>query len=134
MIFTKKEIEEHFPLEERLRLDRAKSQNSLVYWINELVRAQVRGADDVPTLIQVTKDLIEQVESLYAEKENNATIRDSATSKSGDVDLLKEQLSDLYAEKERLFAKTGTDSVDEVLQMIVGMEEQLNSMYAEYET
>ncbi len=134
MIFTKKEIEEHFPLEERLRLDRAKSQNSLVYWINELVRAQVRGADDVPTLIQVTKDLIEQVESLYAEKENNATIRDSATSKSVDVDLLEEQLSDLYAEKERLFAKTGTDSVDEVLQMIVGMEEQLNSMYAEYET
>ncbi|MCU0825595.1 MAG: hypothetical protein MUF77_13245 [Leptospira sp.] len=134
MIFTKKEIEEHYPLEERLRLDRAKSQNSLVYWINELVRAQVRGAEDVPTLIQVTKDLIEQVESLYAEKENNATIGDSATSKVIEVELLEEQLSDLYAEKERLFAKTGTGSIDEVLQMIVGMEEQLNSMYAEYET
>lgn len=134
MIFTKKEIEEHYPLEERLRLDRAKSQNSLVYWINELVRAQVRGAEDVPTLIQVTRDLIEQVESLYAEKENNATIGDSATSKVIEVELLEEQLSDLYAEKERLFAKTGTSSIDEVLQMIVGMEEQLNSMYAEYET
>lgn len=134
MIFTKKEIEEHYPLEERLRLDRAKSQNSLVYWINELVRAQVRGAEDVPTLIQVTRDLIEQVESLYAEKENNATIGDSATSKVIEVELLEEQLSDLYAEKERLFAKTGTGSIDEVLQMIVGMEEQLNSMYAEYET
>lgn len=134
MIFTKKEIDEHYPLEERLRLDRAKSQNSLVYWINELVRAQVRGAEDVPTLIQVTKDLIEQVESLYAEKENNATIGDSATSKVIEVELLEEQLSDLYAEKERLFAKTGTGSIDEVLQMIVGMEEQLNSMYAEYET
>lgn len=134
MIFTKKEIDEHYPLEERLRLDRAKSQNSLVYWINELVRAQVRGAEDVPTLIQVTRDLIEQVESLYAEKENNATIGDSATSKVIEVELLEEQLSDLYAEKERLFAKTGTGSIDEVLQMIVGMEEQLNSMYAEYET
>ncbi len=111
MIFTKKEIEEHYPLEERLRLDRAKSQNSLVYWINELVRAQVRGAEDVPTLIQVTRDLIEQVESLYAEKENNATIGDSATSKVIEVELLEEQLSDLYAEKERLFAKTGTGSL-----------------------
>lgn len=134
MIFTKKEIEEHYPLEERLRMEKAKAQNSTIFWINELVRAQVRGTEDVPSLIQVTKDLIDQVESLYAEKENNATLDAKISSNTLETTLLEEQLSDLYAEKEILFSKTGTSSMEEVLRMIVGMEEQLNSMYAEYET
>ncbi|TGL55492.1 hypothetical protein EHQ59_03505 [Leptospira kemamanensis] len=103
MIFTKREIEEHYPLAERLRLEKTKSQNSVIYWINELVRNQVRGAEDVPSLIEVTKDLVLQVE-------------------------------DLYAEKEMLFAETKTHSIAEVISLIRGMEEQLNSMYSEYET
>jgi hypothetical protein len=134
MIFTKKEIEEHYPLEERLRMEKAKAQNSTIFWINELVRAQVRGTEDVPSLIQVTKDLIAQVESLYAEKENNVPLDEKFSSNTVETALLEEQLSDLYQEKEILFSKTGTSSMEEVLRMIVGMEEQLNSMYAEYET
>ena len=103
MMFTKREIEEHYPLSERLRLEKAKSQNSVIYWINELVRNQVRGAEDVTSLIEVTKDLVMQVE-------------------------------DLYAEKESLFEQTKTSSISEVIALIKGMEEQLNSMYSEYET
>ncbi|PJZ83231.1 hypothetical protein [Leptospira harrisiae] len=103
MIFTKREIEEHYPLEERLRLEKAKSQNSVIYWINELVRNQVNGAEDVTSLIEVTKDLISQIEALYAEKET-------------------------------LLEQTKTNSIEEVIGLIHGMEEQLNSMYSEYET
>lgn len=134
MIFTKREIDEHYPLPERLRLEKAKSQNSVIYWINELVRSQVRGAEDVTSLIEVTKDLITQVEALYAEKENSISIPVSDQSNSVEVVLLEEQLSDLYAEKEQLFAKTKTNSMEEVIALIQGMEEQLNSMYSEYET
>lgn len=134
MIFTKSEIDEHYPLPERLRLEKAKSQNSVIYWINELVRSQVRGAEDVTSLIEVTKDLVTQVEALYAEKENSISIPVSDQSKSVEVVSLEEQLSDLYAEKEQLFAKTKTNSMEEVIALIQGMEEQLNSMYSEYET
>ncbi|EMY59779.1 hypothetical protein [Leptospira terpstrae] len=134
MIFTKREIDEHYPLSERLRLEKAKSQNSVIYWINELVRSQVRGAEDVTSLIEVTKDLVTQVEALYAEKENSISIPVSDQSNSVEVVLLEEQLSDLYAEKEQLFAKTKTNSMEEVIALIQGMEEQLNSMYSEYET
>ncbi|MGE8723157.1 hypothetical protein ACO2KH_16515 [Leptospira terpstrae] len=134
MIFTKREIDEHYPLPERLRLEKAKSQNSVIYWINELVRSQVRGAEDVTSLIEVTKDLVTQVEALYAEKENSISIPVSDQSNSVEVVLLEEQLSDLYAEKELLFTKTKTNSMEEVIALIQGMEEQLNSMYSEYET
>lgn len=58
----------------------------------------------------------------------------SDQSNSVEVVLLEEQLSDLYAEKEQLFAKTKTNSMEEVIALIQGMEEQLNSMYSEYET
>ncbi|XDD56029.1 hypothetical protein AB3N62_18240 [Leptospira sp. WS4.C2] len=134
MIFTKREIDEHYPLPERLRLEKAKSQNSVIYWINELVRSQVRGAEDVTSLIEVTKELVTQVEALYAEKENSISIPDINQSNSLDVGLLEEQLSNLYEEKELLFAKTKTNSMEEVIALIQGMEEQLNSMYSEYET
>ncbi|XDD44437.1 hypothetical protein AB3N58_16880 [Leptospira sp. WS60.C2] len=134
MIFTKREIEEHYPLSERLRLEKAKSQNSVIYWINELVRSQVRGAEDVPGLIEVTKDLVMQVEDLYAEKENSLPSHSLPSSKSIELESLDEQISDLYEEKERLFQETKTSSISEVIALIRGMEEQLNSMYAEYET
>ncbi len=134
MIFTKREIEEHYPLSERLRLEKAKSQNSVIYWINELVRNQVRGAEDVPSLIEVTKELVMQVEDLYAEKENSLPSQGSSSSKLIELESLDEQISDLYEEKERLFQETKTSSISEVIALIRGMEEQLNSMYAEYET
>lgn len=134
MIFTKREIEEHYPLSERLRLEKAKSQNSVIYWINELVRNQVRGAEDVTSLIEVTKDLVMQVEDLYAEKENSVANPSGQTSNSIELDSIEEQISDLYAEKESLFEQTKTSSISEVIALIKGMEEQLNSMYSEYET
>lgn len=134
MIFTKREIEEHYPLSERLRLEKAKSQNSVIYWINELVRNQVRGAEDVTSLIEVTKDLVMQVEDLYAEKENSLTKAPVQSSNSIELDSIEEQISDLYAEKEFLFQQTKTSSITEVIGLIRGMEEQLNSMYSEYET
>ncbi|XDD48323.1 hypothetical protein AB3N60_18475 [Leptospira sp. WS39.C2] len=134
MIFTKREIEEHYPLSERLRLEKAKSQNSVIYWINELVRNQVRGAEDVTSLIEVTKDLVMQVEDLYAEKEISVTNPSVASSNSIELHSIEEQISDLYAEKELLFQETKTSSITEVIALIRGMEEQLNSMYSEYET
>ncbi|TGM77983.1 hypothetical protein [Leptospira bouyouniensis] len=134
MIFTKREIEEHYPLSERLRLEKAKSQNSVIYWINELVRNQVRGAEDVTSLIEVTKDLVMQVEDLYAEKENSLTKVTDQSSNSIELDSIEEQISDLYAEKEFLFQHTKTSSIAEVIALIRGMEDQLNSMYSEYET
>ncbi|MCG6146378.1 hypothetical protein [Leptospira bandrabouensis] len=134
MIFTKREIDEHYPLAERLRLEKAKSQNSVIYWINELVRNQVRGAEDVTSLIEVTKDLIAQVEALYAEKENSASDETTIQSNLPEAELLENQLVSLYEEKELLFSKTKTNSMEEVIALIQGMEEQLNSMYSEYET
>ncbi|MBM9547627.1 hypothetical protein JWG40_11410 [Leptospira sp. 201903074] len=134
MIFTKREIDEHYPLSERLRLEKAKSQNSVIYWINELVRNQVRGAEDVTSLIEVTKDLIAQVEALYAEKENSTFSVTTDQTIPVDSGLLEEQLSSLYEEKTLLFTKTKTNSMEEVIALIQGMEEQLNSMYSEYET
>ncbi|MCG6153758.1 hypothetical protein [Leptospira bandrabouensis] len=134
MIFTKREIDEHYPLAERLRLEKAKSQNSVIYWINELVRNQVRGAEDVTSLIEVTKDLIAQVEALYAEKENSASDETTIQSNLPEAELLENQLISLYEEKELLFSKTKTNSMEEVIALIQGMEEQLNSMYSEYET
>lgn len=134
MIFTKREIEEHYPLSERLRLEKAKSQNSVIYWINELVRNQVRGAEDVTSLIEVTKDLVMQVEDLYAEKENSLTKVTDQSSNSIELDSIEEQISDLYAEKEFLLQHTKTSSIAEVIALIRGMEDQLNSMYSEYET
>lgn len=132
MIFTKKEFEENYPLEERLKLEKLKYQNSLIYWVNELIQSHVRGAEDVPSLIQVTKDLVMQVESLYQEKESLDTPR-SNNSHLG-VEGMEEQLVSLYEEKELLLEKTKTKSIDEVIALIQGMEEQLKSLYAEYET
>ncbi|EKJ85722.1 hypothetical protein [Leptospira meyeri] len=134
MIFTKREIEEHYPLEERLRLEKAKSQNSIIYWINELVRSQVNGAEDVTSLIEVTKNLVTQVEALYSEKENSFSNSDTGQSTPADIQSMEEQLSNLYEEQAKLFRKTKTNSMEEVYALIQGMEEQLNSMYSEYET
>ncbi|EOQ95049.1 hypothetical protein LEP1GSC195_0815 [Leptospira wolbachii serovar Codice str. CDC] len=84
MEYTKKELEEYSPLA-------------------ELLQNQVRGVKDVTGLVEVTKNLIVQIETLYAEKE-------------------------------LLFEKTNTKSIEEVIFLIQGMEEQLNSLYSEPET
>lgn len=103
MVFTKQEILENFPLEERLRLEKAKSQNSVVYWINELIRQSVQGVEDVPGLIEFSKNLTQQVEDLYKEKEELLSLYPGVYSFSDLVEMIQDmekQLSELYKEKE----------------------------------
>ncbi|TGM45467.1 hypothetical protein [Leptospira vanthielii] len=69
----------------------------------KLLRKQVRGVEDVTGFVEVTTNLIAQIETLYAEKE-------------------------------LLFEKTNTKSMEEVIFLLQGMEEQLNSLYSEHET
>lgn len=103
MLFTKQEIQENYPLEERMKLEKAKSQNSTIYWINELISETTPGADDVPSLIKMHKNMTEQVEDLYREKEALLAEFPGVYSFEDLVDLIHDmenQLSDLYKEKE----------------------------------
>lgn len=103
MVFSKKEVEENYPLAERIKMERAKTQNSITFWINELVSSQFPGTEDVPALIQMTHSLVAQIEGLYQEKES------------------------------LLNAFPGTKSTQEVIDLAKGMEEQLKAIYAEKE-
>ena len=126
MVFTKEEILGNFPFKERLKLEKAKSQNSIVYWINELVASNFSGADDVPSLIAFTKNVTEQLESLYEEKE---TLRSPDTSAS-----VIEQLEGLYSEKEELYSHfPGVRSNQDLIEMVRDMEAQLSDLYKEKE-
>ncbi len=103
MVFSKKEVQENYPLAERIKMERAKTQNSITYWINELVSTQFPGIDDVPALIQMTHSLIAQVEDLYKEKESLLKVFPGVKSTQEAIDLAKgmeEQLKAIYAEKE----------------------------------
>lgn len=103
MVFTKQEILENFPLADRLRLERTKSQNSIVFWINELVSQSVPGVNDVPELISHNRSVTEQLEELYKEKEL------------------------LFS------AFPGIQSVEEIISMVKNMEEQLIDLYKDKE-
>ena len=43
---------------------------------------------------------------------------------------MSEQLSDLYAEKEKLEANLGTSNPDDIIAMIQSMSDQLSALYA----
>jgi hypothetical protein len=131
MVFTKQEVMENYPLKERIRLEKAKSQNSVLFWINELINQTVQGAEDVPGLIAITKNLTEQLESVYEEMEK------SGSSGLGDemYNSLTDQIVDLYKEKELLFSKyPSANSIDEIIQMMEDLENQLIELYKEKET
>ncbi len=103
MIFTKQEIHENYPLSERIRLEKAKSQNSIVYWINELIRQSATGAEDVPSLIDSNRNLTAQIEDLYREKEELLSLFPGVYNYKDLVDMIQDmenQLSELYKEKE----------------------------------
>jgi hypothetical protein len=103
MIFTKQEIQENFPLNERIKLEKTKSQNSVVYWINELVSQSVPGVDDVPGLIALNKNITEQVEDLYKEKEELLSAFPGLHSTHDLIEMVRDmenQLIELYKEKE----------------------------------
>lgn len=125
MVFTKEEILGNFPFAERLKLEKAKSQNSIIYWINELVASNFSGTDDIPSLIAYTKNVTEQLEALYEEKENSSN--DSGAS-------ILEQLEGLYSEKDELYAQfPGVHSNQDLVDMIRDMEAQLSDLYKEKE-
>jgi hypothetical protein len=126
MVFTKEEVLGNFPFKERLKLEKAKSQNSIVYWINELVASNFSGADDVPSLISFTKNVTEQLEALYEEKESSNSPDTSAS--------VLEQLEGLYSEKEELYSHfPGVHSNQDLIEMVRDMEAQLSDLYKEKE-
>ncbi|WCL47816.1 hypothetical protein [Leptospira sp. GIMC2001] len=127
MIFTKQELLDNYPLQERKKLEKAKSQNSVVFWINELISSQVSGAEDVPSLISLTKNVTDQLESLYADME--------VKNWSSEVESLTDQVVSLYEEKDELFsAFPGAQSTGDIIDMIKQMEEQLIELYKEKES
>lgn len=103
MVFSKKELEENYPLIERMRMERAKTQSSITFWINELVSSHFPGIEDVPALLAMTQSLVSQVEGLYEEKQA------------------------------LLAAFPGTKTTEDVIDLAKGMEEQLKAIYAEKE-
>lgn len=103
MIFTKQEIQDNFPLQERIKLEKTKSQNSVVYWINELISQSFPGVDDVPGLISLNKSMTEQIEDLYREKEELLASFPGVYSTQDLIDMIRDmesQLTELYKEKE----------------------------------
>lgn len=105
MIFTKQEIQDNFPLEERIQLEKTKSQNSIIYWINELVSQSSPGVKDVPGLIEFNRNLTEQLEDLYKEKEALLSRYPGIYSMEDLMEMIQDmenQLSELYKEKEEV--------------------------------
>ncbi|MCX8000612.1 MAG: hypothetical protein N3A69_16960 [Leptospiraceae bacterium] len=101
MLYRKEEWEK-IPLEERWKLEASKIQNSPIYWLNEYINAEVPSAGDVKGLIQHTKNVTQQLESLYSQLEilfakYQVTDLDSL---EGYIENLKDQVEVLYQEKE----------------------------------
>jgi len=128
MIFSKQELESNYPLAERLKVERAKTQNHITFWINELIATSIPGVEDVPSLLRMTKGLVEQVEDLYTDKET-----ESQDAKNF-VASLEAQVEALYKEKEELMqAFPGARTTEDIIQIAKGLEAQTNSLYAEKE-
>lgn len=101
MLFKKEEWEK-IPLEEKLRLENLKIQQSPIYWMNEYINAEVSGAEDVKGLIQHTKNVTQQLESIYSQLEalfSKYQVTD-LESLEDYIQNLKDQVEVLYQEKE----------------------------------
>lgn len=98
----KKEEWDRIPLEEKLRLENHKLQQSPIYWINEYINAEVPTAGDIKGLIYHTKNVTQQLESIYSQLEMlfakyQVTDLDSLEAY---IENLKDQVEVLYQEKE----------------------------------
>jgi hypothetical protein len=134
MLITNKELEANFPLSERLKLEKLKAQNSPVYWMNEYISSNVSGANDVQSLVHYSKNVTEQLESVYEDIEpylkKTSDIRELAQY----IKSLEDQVEDLYKEKEEaIFSFEGVHSISDLVNLAKGMEEQLKSLYNEKE-
>jgi archaellum component FlaC len=101
-ILTKEELEKNFPVAERLKLEKIKAQSNPVYWINEYISSNVSGATDVQSLVEYSKSITVQLESIYGQIEsiiNEFGVSDLESLKSY-IDSLKDQVENLYSEKE----------------------------------
>ncbi|MCB1178574.1 MAG: hypothetical protein KDK36_13395 [Leptospiraceae bacterium] len=133
MIFKKEELDE-FPLSERLRIEKAKAQLNPTYWINEYISSHVPTADGVVSLVDYSKDITGQLESLYGDLETvlNKYGVDSLDDLMGYIESLKDQVESLYSEKEELIQTfPDVNDLSEFKELALGMEEQLKSIYSE---
>ncbi len=101
MLFKREEWEK-IPLEERLKLEVLKVQQSPIYWINEYINAEVPSTEDLKGLIQHTKNVTQQLESIYWELENLFSKYQVTDLESLEnyIENLKDQVEVLYQEKE----------------------------------
>lgn len=134
MLYTNKELETHFPISERMKLEKLKAQNSPVYWMNEYIAASVSGVNDVQSLVGYSKNVTEQLESVYADIEPFLKKTSDISQLSDYIRSLEEQVEDLYQEKEEaILAFEGVHSIADLVKLAKGMEEQLKSLYRERE-
>lgn len=136
MIFKKEELDE-FPFSERLKWERAKVQNNPAFWINEYIHSHVPAAENVMGLVEYSKNVTEQLESIYGEidgflQKYGVTSLDELHTY---IHSLKSQLESMYAEKEEAISPfSGIHDLSELKDLALGMEEQLVSMYTDKET
>ncbi|HMW06853.1 MAG TPA: hypothetical protein PK079_09130 [Leptospiraceae bacterium] len=134
MLYTNKELETHFPLSERMKLEKMKAQNSPVYWMNEYIAASIEGADDVQSLVSYSKNVTEQLESVYADIEPFLKKTSDIRLLADYIRSLEDQVEDLYQEKEEaILSFEGVKSISDLVNLAKGMEEQLKSLYKERE-
>lgn len=101
MIFRKDEWEK-IPLSERWKWENWKMQQSPIYWMNEYIESQVPSAEDVKGLVEHTKNITGQLESIYGQMDalfQKYSITD-LDSLDEYIQSLKDQVEALYGEKE----------------------------------
>jgi DNA repair exonuclease SbcCD ATPase subunit len=134
MVFTNKELEKNFPLEERLKIEKSKSQNSPIFWINEYIQSHIPTADDVVSVVRYSKNITEQLESLYSDIEPFLSKVSNIQDLVSYIKSLEDQVEDLYKEKEEAVQSfQGITSISEIVSLAKGMEEQLKSFYNQIE-
>lgn len=134
MLYTNKELETHFPISERMKLEKLKAESSPMYWMNEYIAASVKGATDVQSLVSYSNNVTEQLESIYEDIEPFLTKTSDIKQLAAYIQSLEEQVEDLYQEKEEaILSFSGVNSLAELVTLAKGMEEQLKSLYLEKE-
>jgi hypothetical protein len=136
MIIKKEELND-FPFSERIKLERAKAQNNPAFWINEYISSHVPAADSVMSLVDYSKNVTNQLESLYEDidgflqKYGVGSMDELHTY----IKSLKDQVESMYSEKEEAISPfSGIKDLAELKDMALGMEEQLKSLYSERES
>ncbi|GEM_PF-1504174 len=132
MLYTNKELETHYPISERMKLEKLKAQNSPVYWMNEYISSSVPGTSDVQSLVSYSQNVTEQLESVYEDIEPFLKKTSDIKQLAAYIQSLEDQVEDLYQEKEEaILSFEGVHSISDLVKLAKGMEEQLKSLYQE---